>query len=403
MKTAVTMKSVRLSPVDHIFTGSGSYPVEFVLRFGQRLDSGPLNQALKKVLPIFWPIAGRLAPQDKNSFQVRWDGGIPEIEVIDCANQNFPDQRDPQKLLALSIPVESVEGKPLCGFRLYQFRNESALVVNISHCLVDGYSFFYFLSQWADECKGLDWRARIQRFLARPDHRRSLLVPKDQQGEAIIGSDQQCFAKVGLSYLPKAREFGKNACQWRFIDFSHEQIERVRAKANVKLSSNDILSALLVKQLLEEGGFFTDRARIATAFDYRRILPELSPRYFGNAVRAAAFEVSTAQLKTTDEVAIASSVRAATSSIDVVNSRESLRYLEGARLSKSMGLPFIQALRVADEQCGLLLTNLSRIPMSSFDFGSGPPQDVIALTPAPRSAVIVAKSGGYTIRVSPPN
>jgi hypothetical protein len=403
------MKVVRLSPVDHIFTGPGAYPVQFFLQYSCHLDPDELYKGLKSIAPIFWPVAGQLRKFGDQSYEVVWDGSTPKLDVINCRDRAFPSPSDANALLGLRTTIDSSIGNPLSHFSLYHFDEGSALVANISHCIVDGYSFFYFLSQWAARVKRGPIQNLKSRIFANPIHSRHLLVPKNLGMERLQYTDQEVFKRLGISYSRKSRKQDVKNCVWQFHNFSKEEIKMyqdqdgAQSPGGKRLSSNDIISALIVKKFIAERWFFKGLARVATAFDYRRVLPDLSPRYFGNALRAASFEMSVEQLEKMTEIDIAKQVRRATASINIENSWGSLRYLEMARLKPDGGLRFLQGMRVVDEASGLLFTNISRVSTDQFDFGYGKPTRLIPLTPAERSAVITSQEGGYSVRVSPPH
>lgn len=178
--------------------------------------------------------------------------------------------------------------------------------------------------------------------------------------------------------------------------------EKLKADGKQKISYNDILSALLLKHIVDDGRFFKDKAKISSAFDYRRILPKLGPCYFGNAISAASFEISTFEINNSSIKELTLKFRNVTNSITCENVLASLALFEAARLAPNGGMKFIQSIHVSDPYCGFLITNLSRVPLKDLNFGNGAPTEAIALTPAPRTAIITKKENYFTVRVSPP-
>ena len=403
------MKVVRLSPVDHIFTGPGAYPIQFLLQYSCHLDPDELHKGLKSITPLFWPVAGRLQEYSDQTYEVAWDGTIPSFEVFNRLDQTLPNPSDFKTLLGMRRSIDSSIGNPLSYFSLYQFNDGSALVANISHCIADGHSFFHFLSQWAARVKSGPIKFLKNRIFARPIHKRYMLVPKRRETGKLQYTDQEVFRKLGISYSQESREQDAKNGAWQFHNISEQEIRYYQEKDDAqhqdrkRLSSDDIISALIVKKFIAEGWFFYDPARISTALDYRRILPNVKRRYFGNAVRAASFEMSVEQMEEMTEIEIAKQVRRAKESINFENTLESLRYLETTRLGRDAGLQFVQGMRVADDARGLLITNISRVSPDHFDFGYGKPTQLIPLTHAERTAVIISQEGGYSVRVSPPN
>ncbi len=78
----------------------------------------------------------------------------------------------------------------------------------------------------------------------------------------------------------------------------------------------------------------------------------------------------------------------------------SLKTLE--RIRQERGLAVLEELHVVPPHNGLLVTNLSRIPLKDLDFGTGQPKDFQALTPAQRGAVILPAEDGVDIRIYQP-
>lgn len=403
------MKKIRLSPVDHLFTGTGAYPIEFLIKYPNRLDQKTLQKSLNRIVSLFWPLFGRIKNNKSKTFNLSWNGEKAKLGMTDLTNNPMPDFKDPKTLSQFSLPVESVPEKPLSAFHLYQLKEGSALVVNLSHCIVDGYSYFYFLSQWANLSRKFSFKNLMERLLFRPNHNRELLTPPTFPKEPVL-KEEECFETTGSTFSQEKRTFGWEDCQWEFYEFLIDDINREKEKINLlhksgskkKLSSNDILCAMLLKKLVEEGRFFKEKARISSAFDYRRVLPKLGPKYFGNAVRAASFDIPTSEIQKSNLQDLALKFRKTTDSITIEKAWDSLAYFEGARLSNQGGFDFIQSMHVSDPSCGLLITNLSRAPLPKLDFGTGSPDELVILTPAPRTAVVTKRGDSLIVRVSPP-
>jgi hypothetical protein len=311
-------------------------------------------------------------------------------------------------LLDLSRAICSSPDQPLSHFNLYQFEDGSALVINISHCIVDGHSFLYFLSHWAARVRLGPILFLRHRLFEQPVHDRNLLVPNEIKMEDLQYSDREVYDKLGISYSQKSRKQDAEKCVWRYHNLYIKDIEirrddyAARHPREARLSSNDIISAIIISKCVASRWFPKGVARISMAFDYRRVLPLLSQKYFGNAVRAASLEMNVPDLEEMTEIDIAKQVRKAKETINLENSLESLRYLEMARLGPGGGLNFLQGMRVVDEDRGLLLTDISRVSTDQFDFGYGKPTRLIPLTPAERTAVISREERAYSVRVSPP-
>jgi hypothetical protein len=78
----------------------------------------------------------------------------------------------------------------------------------------------------------------------------------------------------------------------------------------------------------------------------------------------------------------------------------SLQTLE--RLRRQRGLGVMEEIHVVPPRHGLLVTNISRLPMQSLDFGAGTPTAFRALSSSQRGAAILPAEDGVEIRVYHP-
>ena len=62
------MTTIPLTPIDHIFTGVGSYPIEFVFAYGDRIDPNRLQSSLREVVRLFVPVRSRLVEVLGNTY-----------------------------------------------------------------------------------------------------------------------------------------------------------------------------------------------------------------------------------------------------------------------------------------------------------------------------------------------
>lgn len=134
-----------LSAIDHVFTGSGSYPIEFIFVYNKRIDEKRLKESLRKTLEFFPMIASRLVPHgpDAYAFELSPDGLLFNV------SESSLDFEENDKKHEYIDPVETLEGNPLSKILLTHTPGGSVLGVSISHALADGFSYFHFLSSWA--------------------------------------------------------------------------------------------------------------------------------------------------------------------------------------------------------------------------------------------------------------
>ena len=144
---------IRLSPIDHVFTGVGAYPLEFVFAYGGRMDAGRLAESLRLTLEVFPAVGSRLVRLDGRLVRPRARRGR-----VRARGRRIDVAASPTRPIAPPswTPVETVPGRPLARVRLTQTPGGSVLGVGLSHAVVDGFSYFYFLSAWSRVFHGRD-------------------------------------------------------------------------------------------------------------------------------------------------------------------------------------------------------------------------------------------------------
>jgi shikimate O-hydroxycinnamoyltransferase len=136
---------IPLSPIDHVFTGVGSYPIEFVFAYGSRLDEERLRTSLEVTLGHFPPMRTRLVRTADRAFGFQpGEDGLSFVTAESDAT--FAATKDFTQLID---SVETVEGEPLTRVKLTHTPAGSVLGVSISHAVADGFSYFHFLASWS--------------------------------------------------------------------------------------------------------------------------------------------------------------------------------------------------------------------------------------------------------------
>ncbi len=396
------MKSrLPLSPVDHVFYGKDAYSVEFLLSFEYRLDRERLRRALETTVAKFWPVGARLElGPNREVLLVASSNPVDLVEVP--GSSAAPDLTDPKALADFSRPVQSIQGEPLARFQLSHCGKGSLFVASISHAVVDGYSYFFFLSTLAAVYRASFFSREFWKVkLLRPDHDRSKLSADIGKGEPLSGAPdpQAIFLHTGLAFSERRKLPSLSQSRWEFVRFSDEEISRQLAAttgdSSLRLSKNDIITALLWKKIAGEWSVPGDTLDQSNAFDYRRVYKRLSPLYFGNAVRAASLRLPREEVLKSSLGVLASRIRKTVGSIQQEAAIDSLRYLSALRLGH--GPEVFSHIHVSHPQQGFLVTNLSRVPLQSMDFGRGAPSELVPLTAAPRGAILTAASGSKDV------
>jgi shikimate O-hydroxycinnamoyltransferase len=382
------MKNIPLSPIDHVFTGTGSYPIEFVFAYEGLIDAKKLLAGFKQTLAYFPPMQCKLVNQEGRYWFQEDDAGF-HFEVTDQAI-NFDDTEEREIFID---PVTTRPGEPLTRIRLTQTPNGSVLGVSISHSIADGFSYFYFLASWAKIFHG--------KGIFPPSHQRELLIPK--QAKKIDVSASELLINTGLFIGEKRKDIQRDQLKWETIGFKSTELKAIHEDAqkscDVRLSHNDVIVASLWKKYMAEWNTAKEDhpTYINCPFDYRRMMPDFPKNYFGNAVTLASTELSYNQLMSADPAELAILVRAGIGSINERYILEGLKTLNA--LTKTEGVLVNERIHVCDPANGLLVTNLSRLPVRDIEFNAGPPKKYEILTPANRGAVILPGSDGDGVEV----
>ena len=390
---------MRLSPIDHVFTGEQGYSIEFLFFYQERLSLKILESSLKRASNKFFPLTQILEERDDTYYLI--DGKGVDIEFLDCTYKDMPSSTDLDDLNPHYLPLRSTPGNPLFRAQLCHFKNGSTLAVNISHCLVDGFSYFMFMSYWASLTKTpltkvFDY---LKLVLFQPQFDRSLLCPSDLPKSA---SKTELSIKTGF-IVGAERNFGDfEQNKFEIIKYPkaqiHEDVARANSKSKITLSAHDVITIKLLRRFAKILNSEGDVLNVTSAFDYRRVHKDLKRFYFGNAVLGTYTQINYKDLYNKELWELAEIIRSTTSSINHEKAVDSLRYLEKYRLEN--GTKSMAYIHVSHPERGFLITNLSRVPVASLDFGAGAPFQIVPMTMAPRVFIVMSDEKDYVVRVS---
>jgi len=271
------MKIFPLAPVDYVFTGVGSQPITFAFYFSKRIDSFALKMSLDKALDAFSILRSQLRRKSDNNYEYVI---LNEGYTFDVFDTDLPFEES-RKISDYITPVSSLEGQPLTKIQLTQTPNGSVLGVSISHALVDGFSYFYFLVSWANICRG-------DAFF-KPSLDRDVVLSHLKPKVETIDSDKM-YANCGLFFKEKSRESLSgfpNLDRFFISDETISQyIDKGKQTFDVSLTKNDVITALLWKKylLLWNSNLENPATFLTCPFDYRRLIAGFPPNYFGCAL-----------------------------------------------------------------------------------------------------------------------
>ncbi len=381
-----------LSPIDLVFTGRGAYPLEFVFAYPGRVDADRLAESLRRTLALFPAVGSRLVRiGDTFALQPSHDGCT---FVTASSATDFGDSTERH---ALVDPVDTVEGQPLARMRLTHTPGGSVLGVGLSHAVVDGFSYFYFLSAWSRVFQGRD--------VPPPGLDRTQLAAGDPGAAAGALDPRPVREGCGLFLDERRTAIPRDRLRWTRRVFPRAELSELlraaQAECPVRLSHNDVVAAWLWRSHVP--GWADPReetAWLSCPVDVRRLLPRFPPNYFGCAVALANASLERERLAEASLPDLARRVRDAIAAVDAERVRRSLAVIEGLR--REQGLEGLERLHVVHPRAGLLVTNLSRLPVREIEFDAGPPVAYDILAPAERCAVVLPAEDGLDVRICLP-
>lgn len=385
------MKTIPLSPIEHFFTGKGSYPIQFAFAYPGTINAGQLQKCLAEVLKHFPPLQSRLVKISDHSFGLAPTTDGLSFQVVDSP-MTFDDAADCSSFLD---PVHSIEGEPLAKIRLTHTPGGSVLGVSISHAVADGFSYFHFLASWARVFHG-------KTFL-HPVHQRELLIPGLSEPIEPVSPDE-ILSSSGLFRLGKRADTPRTQVEYDHLNLSQETLGQLREEAlkdrDVRLTDNDIITAYLWQQYLPQWNGGSGITYASIPFDFRRALSGFPRTYFGSAVHLAVASTDYDTLVNASPGELALLIHKAIANVNQERVRAALETLE--RVRRQEGLAVMEELHVLHPRSGLLVTNLSRLPVGDIVFDAGPPVNFEMLAPAPRGAVVLPAPDGVDVRIYHP-
>jgi hypothetical protein len=293
--------------------------------------------------------------------------------------------------------VNSIEGKPLTKITLTQTPGGSILAVSVSHALVDGFSYFHFFSSWARICSG--------EAIIKPSLVRDVLLPGFNKSEKIITSND-IYTDCGLFHEGKRRKLQNGAVHIeRFLiskDTIRSILEDTKNESGISLTENDIITALLWQKYIPMWSKENKNQKtyVTCPFDLRRVLKGLPRTYFGCALSFATASINLNGLLEASVRDLAILVRNSVRKVNNDYILRSLGTLESFR--KQKGLDAMAEIHLRHPHHGIIVTNLTRLPIGSLDFGPGAPTSFLSYVDVLGGAAILPAKKGVEILVAHP-
>jgi shikimate O-hydroxycinnamoyltransferase len=394
MKNTLSDRIIPLSSIDHIFTGTGSYPIEFIFAYQEKLDVKSLRSSLLDLIKHFPPVSSKLVKlTDKEyGFELSSEGLVFEVQESSVRFEENDAKYD------YINPVNTLEGDPLTKIKVTHTPGGSVLGVSISHAIADGFSYFHFLSSWAKFYQG--------RSFFPPIHQRTLLVSNQDKLQKNPVVSQDVLRDAGLFLEDKRKVIKKEDLKWESRIFRFAELKELLAQeqknTDTRLSFNDIITAQLSKEYLSkwQAGGQENNCYISCPVDFRRILEGFPKTYFGNAVSLATTALSLKELNSISLSDLALRIRTNVKKVDRKRIETNLSCLTTLRNQRSVDI--FENIHVMHPDSGLLVTNLSRLPVPEIEFNAGPPSDYSILTQTVRGAVVLPHPDGFEVRLCCP-
>jgi len=373
------MKKINISQVDTIFA-NGSYPIEFLIYYKNKLKSRNIRSALKRLSSDFWPMFGEYQA-GVIQFDKYTESEYFEETVVD---QVFDPDEAPETIYHKyhqSIPSDL---KKLFFLKIIQHRNGTVLIPKLNHLAGDGYSYFYFLSVLAtlSQVSYLPFKKNLLRNLYKPHHQRTVL--KEFQLGQIDFEPLQIKEKLTIKFEEISSTTIRN------------MIKDTASNFNQQVSTNDILSAMVIQKLVTiQKDYFGDDFQLTIPTDVRRQIKEYGAKFFGNGIIFTVINFKVEEIEKLDIHELAIKIRKAMPSISKEGFINFLVYLEAIISERQF-----HKLKPFDPERGSLVTNLSKLPANKLNFGSGEADFIFPLTIEKNSAAILANKDNFILRLA---
>jgi shikimate O-hydroxycinnamoyltransferase len=289
---------------------------------------------------------------------------------------------------AALAPLDVGTGSEAARFTLVQGTAGCRLAASMSHAVVDGFSFVSFLCSWA----------RLARGLPGLPVSRQRIVPVPC-AEPV--TPERVLADCGAFWRPGHKRSMASGLELHTRRFSFEQLAgeraRVREARGVSVSDNDLIAAQLWREFGAAAAGADGDSNLTCPVDARPLCRQLGRAHLGCAITFATAALPVARVRDASLAELALGIRKAVSAVDEARVNASMSTFAGLCAQRGPGA--LDEVHLTHPERGLLVTNLSRLPLQELDFGAGPPRTFDAGVQLPRCAVLCACPGGVEARV----
>jgi hypothetical protein len=259
----------------------------------------------------------------------------------------------------------------------------------MSHALVDGFSFFHALSRWAACTRGETIQAPPMQRLLQPSEAHVRVAGEGLSPRSLLDTSGLFWAEP----RPEIRSLPERcSLHLRSADIA-QLIADAQRDVSVKLRQNDVLSAWLWRTC--GSAWWSTEANsdvyMSCLVDVRRLLGAENKSAFGCTLCSASVRASFEELR---RAPLGEAAVFADDWQQRVAPLEALRAQHGLRAAHSVHL--------RHPRLGLLVTNMSRLPLAELDFGAGAPLDLKLFSEIDSLAAVLPALDGVNIDLFEP-
>ena len=388
------MQSMPLAPVDYAFTGPMSCPVTFAFAYPKRLDPKRLERGLSQMLAALPWLGGHLRAQEDHSFSYEV-GEQPRLALeVARSHKTFEELSGAETVRV----VKSVDGQALVHARLTETPSGSVLALSMSHALVDGFSFFLTLSKWAACTRGESVEAPPTARLLRPSEEHVRAASEALAERTLLETSGLFWAepRPEVKSLPDPQSLQLSAKEVDAL------IKRAQRDVSEKLRQNDVLTAWLWRTFGAQWWSAEDDADVymSCPVDVRRLLGAENSAAFGCNICGASVRATYAELQHAPLGELALRIQRSVAAVFTDDWQKRIAPLEALR--RRHGPRAAHRVHLRHPRRGMLVTNMSRLPLAELDFGTGAPVGVRLFAEIDSMAAVLPARDGVTINVFKP-
>jgi hypothetical protein len=339
-------------------------------------------------------LGGRLRAESDDSFAFALSDRPRVLLEVASSNNMFDELSDQEAVRR----VRALDGEPLVSARLTQTPGGSVLAVSMSHALVDGFSFFLMMSKWAACTRGEPIEA--------PPQTRQLNASETSVAAARPQLTQRMLLEESGLFWAKQRPHVHELPVQERIQLSASAIADLLADSQRdvagKLRQNDVLTAWLWRSYGTQwwAGQGNPDVYVSCPVDMRRLLGQTNAALFGSTICFATASASYAELKDLPLGELALRVQSAVAKVFSAGVDKRVAPLEALR--QQHGQKAMESVHLRHPRHGMLVTNMSRLPLAQLDFGSGAPVGVRLYVEIDSMAAVLPAPDGVTLGIYRP-